>query len=378
MIRKLMAVGVLALISGSSLSMSPILTESQVPSRGKSLISVIGVKDEYLKDRIGLEMVRNKGSVVFEKNKFDVASEFRYVEPEKALQRFSQENSAVLSHLQKRLELPELGIHNADVYEQALIPFVTADSFRGSRVEAWESRDASTVLEFVGALEESYAPSTFKSILKQMDRKRVGQPGVREAIHNFSSTAPALAAENSYFVRRVLAQSDPYGIIHRIDGGSAGGYSITKAISYAERHATNPNPTYRYFAGNDCANFVSQIMKAGGFTENDQWRSGNGRPTRSWSVANDFANRFGITRTWSNAADFTKYAAKGWPVGFKSGTTVKHVGFVVAKGGRYYHQGRSITDLKIAQHSGNYVGWLKNAKQNHARNWLNVEKWVTP
>lgn len=193
MIRKLMAVGVLALISGSSLSMSPILTESQVPSRGKSLISVIGVKDEYLKDRIGLEMVRNKGSVVFEKNKFDVASEFRYVEPEKALQRFSQENSAVLSHLQKRLELPELGIHNADVYEQALIPFVTADSFRGSRVEAWESRDASTVLEFVGALEESYAPSTFKSILKQMDRKRVGQPGVREAIHNFSSTAPALS-----------------------------------------------------------------------------------------------------------------------------------------------------------------------------------------
>lgn len=45
-------------------------------------------------------------------------------------------------------------------------------------------------------------------------------------------------------------------------------YSRTLAVEYAKKYALNPNPQYRYFSlsntGGDCANFLSQCLKAGG------------------------------------------------------------------------------------------------------------------
>lgn len=45
-------------------------------------------------------------------------------------------------------------------------------------------------------------------------------------------------------------------------------YSRPSAVEYAKRYALSPNPQYRYFSldntGGDCANFLSQCLRAGG------------------------------------------------------------------------------------------------------------------
>ncbi|WP_372477135.1 amidase domain-containing protein [Gordonia liuliyuniae] len=39
-----------------------------------------------------------------------------------------------------------------------------------------------------------------------------------------------------------------------------------EAVAYAERYAASPNSAYDFFDRGDCTNFVSQVMRAGGFS----------------------------------------------------------------------------------------------------------------
>lgn len=50
-------------------------------------------------------------------------------------------------------------------------------------------------------------------------------------------------------------------------------FNISDACSYAEKFALNPNPSYKYFdgIGGDCANFISQIIHAGGISKAKAW-----------------------------------------------------------------------------------------------------------
>lgn len=75
-------------------------------------------------------------------------------------------------------------------------------------------------------------------------------------------------------------------------------YSRTNAVNYATRYALKPNPAYRYFplvndSSGDCANFISQCLRAGGapmnFTSRVPWwyRSNNSANVMddTWSVS---------------------------------------------------------------------------------------------
>lgn len=50
-------------------------------------------------------------------------------------------------------------------------------------------------------------------------------------------------------------------------------FDISNACTYAETFALNPNPNYKYFGGigGDCANFISQIINAGGINKTKTW-----------------------------------------------------------------------------------------------------------
>lgn len=50
-------------------------------------------------------------------------------------------------------------------------------------------------------------------------------------------------------------------------------YSSSKAVAYAHKYYENYNPNYEDFtlSGGDCCNFVSQCLKAGGFSTTDNW-----------------------------------------------------------------------------------------------------------
>ncbi|WP_366512652.1 amidase domain-containing protein [Trueperella sp.] len=149
--------------------------------------------------------------------------------------------------------------------------------------------------------------------------------------------------------------------MRQIPGGALGVLSKTATCLIGDR--------------GDCANFVSQIMNAGGFRENADWSYNAGRPTRSWSVANDLANRFGVTRKTTSLSVFTSRAVVGRPVGAHNGTRVYRVGYVMGKGGYATYRGVSYRVLTIAQHSSNYYGSMDGGA---ASGWRSESTWVTP
>ena len=75
-------------------------------------------------------------------------------------------------------------------------------------------------------------------------------------------------------------------------------YNREKAVNYAIQYALKPNPAYRYFplindSSGDCANFISQCLKAGGAPmsrngENTWWYDNHGTLNEkddTWSVS---------------------------------------------------------------------------------------------
>lgn len=72
------------------------------------------------------------------------------------------------------------------------------------------------------------------------------------------------------------------------DPQTAYAYNVTNAVNYADTWAEARNPGYTQFSS-DCTNFVSQVMRAGGASMNNNWFYNNSRSySRTWSVADDF------------------------------------------------------------------------------------------
>lgn len=80
----------------------------------------------------------------------------------------------------------------------------------------------------------------------------------------------------------------------------AGYYNRGYAVNYADRWAHDRHPGYRYYYDNDCTNFISQVLRAGGLPMIEGNRDQNN--IWQWWHAQD---QFGMwnSRTWS-AADW--------------------------------------------------------------------------
>ncbi|WP_148311530.1 amidase domain-containing protein [Amycolatopsis japonica] len=83
--------------------------------------------------------------------------------------------------------------------------------------------------------------------------------------------------------------------------GLNGGVPIDRqtAVRYARTFAINYNPAYERY-GNDCTNFVSQVMRAGGWT--DVGSPGPDGPDKWFQY-----NRFSHSRTWTIAHEFSDF-----------------------------------------------------------------------
>jgi Putative amidase domain len=79
-------------------------------------------------------------------------------------------------------------------------------------------------------------------------------------------------------------------------------------VDYATRYAINPNSAYKNFAssGGDCTNFVSQSMRAGGWTDvfktNNDAVTENRKDSSLW-----FQNSVGQSYTWTGAPNFFQF-----------------------------------------------------------------------
>lgn len=97
-------------------------------------------------------------------------------------------------------------------------------------------------------------------------------------------------------------------------------YNRKAAVQYALAYALQPNPGYVYFDGNDCSNFISQCLRAGGaqndYNSTHPWWYNNGRASICWAVASSLywyirtrsgASRFGIKAQTFYLNDYDSY-----------------------------------------------------------------------
>lgn len=161
-------------------------------------------------------------------------------------------------------------------------------------------------------------------------------------------------------------------------------FSLTNAISYASTWATSANTYYyRYFYTGDCANFVSQILEAGGQAQNNTgnvntgwWHTRTYNSTfdyyvhtnsNSWSLANNLVNYFGVI--------YSTYIHSAFAVSINVGSVIAadwtwdgdwdHVGFVTAKDSSTGNYNRlTYYDYKVAQHTADYHAWTSSSTNN--------------
>lgn len=76
------------------------------------------------------------------------------------------------------------------------------------------------------------------------------------------------------------------------------GLDYTAMVDYAVKYWTNYNPAYRSIAGNDCTNFISQVLRASGWvqfkfalwTDDDNWWCNGLNQTRSCAGAENWSH----------------------------------------------------------------------------------------
>lgn len=83
-------------------------------------------------------------------------------------------------------------------------------------------------------------------------------------------------------------------------------YNRLAAKKYAEEYALTPNPAYPYYSDNDCTNFISQSLRAGGLKYlGTKWNDYN-----SWfcnTTKSNVTSLKKVSLTWRSARYFRKH-----------------------------------------------------------------------
>lgn len=98
-------------------------------------------------------------------------------------------------------------------------------------------------------------------------------------------------------------------VLNPIDGHAV--YSVSKAQSYAKKYYAKPYYAHEYF-DNDCTNFVSQIINAGGMVQKGPFKRNFGitRTTSSWYgglFTRGQVSSFAYSSSFTAVKDFDKY-----------------------------------------------------------------------
>ena len=157
-------------------------------------------------------------------------------------------------------------------------------------------------------------------------------------------------------------------------------YNRAKAVAYARRWASSPNPAYDE-ADNDCTNFVSQALLAGGWTQVSRTSDDSDRQEKTvWWYGQRSGWYRGINSswTWANAQffhDFLKLSGRGKqvsdPMKLRPGDVVQ-----IKDSSRVHHtmivsqvvpaSGSSPGDLKLCYHTSNELDILLSEVQRRA------------
>lgn len=160
-------------------------------------------------------------------------------------------------------------------------------------------------------------------------------------------TAPAFMTTNDL--------TESASIVQTIEANAAGTYNSTNAVNYAKKYWNNYNPNYRNFnsVGGDCANFVSQCLKAGGLKTDGTWNCYSLAWVNCQAQLNYLKSQGYKATDWAKASDL-------------------QVGDVV-----YYYNGSTICHTAICTKVANGQAYVTAHNKNHVDyEWtLGGSKW---
>ncbi|MGV9184739.1 amidase domain-containing protein [Arcanobacterium canis] len=305
------------------------------------------------------------------------------VDPHMSFSRYMSTRRLEVAKVQTLSGLPPFTMTTAPIYSAELPALISGGvDARGGALSVSDQHNIEDVLEMSDLIQAKHVNQDIENDIKSLETMDdlVSDRGL-QLMEEIANSVTQDTDANQRFAaateqKRLLQPGETFKLYSALDAG----FNAKRAIDYANRYAEKPNPKVTTYHS-DCTNFVSQAMAAGSTPMSPSWNNGGfkwswlGRPTRSWINAQAFANYFGLTRATNDLATFTKRANVGSPVGLKNDVRVYHIGFVVGKAGRGTYGNKSYQDIKIAQHSKNYVAWLTNRKTTLG--WLSARKWVT-
>ena len=128
-------------------------------------------------------------------------------------------------------------------------------------------------------------------------------------------------------------------------------FDQAKAQRYADTNALSSNSLYRYWPDNDCTNFVSQCLYAGGMKECDDWYYNNAlSQSATWIQANQLK-------------EYLKNDVKATLLGRWKKTSGKN-----SYGTQYYAYVNNSNNIKGLGSEIIFYDWEDDGKMNHASN----------
>ena len=150
---------------------------------------------------------------------------------------------------------------------------------------------------------------------------------------------------------------------------SAFAFGTSNAKTYSDKYAEFPNVSYIFFPQGDCSNFVSQIMRAGGYVNNNDWfYHGYTSMSKTWINAHSLhwhikahrqapligkwhgAGSYGLYKPVDDSSNLDGTGNKVLFYDFDSDGNIDHASYVVASGKSI--DGTGTGDL-INQHTTN-------------------------
>ncbi len=133
--------------------------------------------------------------------------------------------------------------------------------------------------------------------------------------------------------------------------------SFQKAYNYAKKYWNKRNTSYNYYSGNNCANFVSQCLVAGGVPTSSAWRNGTSAFVGCTSLKNYFVKTYKVAyKSYPSASNI-----KPGDVIYTNGGG--HVMFVMkVSGSTIYASGNTNNRDCLALRTSSICGRLQTSK----------------
>ncbi|WP_349393421.1 amidase domain-containing protein, partial [Clostridium perfringens] len=292
-------------------------------------------------------------------NGIDINLSKTFVDREDALNNFKNIYSEELEFIKSTLNLEELSLSNYEVYYTTLKSL--NDYVNINTVPAKLNKNISELLKFFDIFENNEINQQIKDLNSKLITQNVSSRTISPESNKILNSIDSLLPYDSPSVAPISIQ--PMAFI---------GLSVDNAINYATKYATSPNSSFKYFNGNDCTNFVSQILTYGGIPRTSSWyyRTASDYAT-NWVNANSFARYWGVKYNSTSHYTFSSFIDKGDVIVLDYGDgTWDHVGFVTAADSySATYSGKTYYDYKVAQHSSNYHAWTSSSTNG----WETVE-----